>query len=151
MTDDQEWIPAGEALRLLKDTYGIQAPSTICKRAHAGLLRARAVKIFMDNKPQVKQEIPKEFWWAKGGASLKQNWKAGDFGTWINQTLHIEAFGVEFDKTGIEALLPRPSGNVPNATVKEYSNRVFIVHGRDEGPREAVATLLRNLGLDPII
>jgi predicted nucleotide-binding protein len=31
------------------------------------------------------------------------------------------------------------------------SHDVFIVHGRKEGPREAVARLVTKLGLDPII
>jgi predicted nucleotide-binding protein len=31
------------------------------------------------------------------------------------------------------------------------SNRIFVVHGRDDGPREAVARFLARLGLEPII
>lgn len=34
---------------------------------------------------------------------------------------------------------------------KPYSRKVFIVHGRDDGPREAVARFLERLGFQPII
>jgi predicted nucleotide-binding protein len=33
----------------------------------------------------------------------------------------------------------------------EYSNRIFIVHGHDEGMREAVARVIEKLNFDPII
>jgi predicted nucleotide-binding protein len=107
----------------------------------------------LDKKPQEKTEVPKQFWWAEGEAALNQNWQAGDFDTWIDHSLHIETFGVEFVKSEIEKLLPKASGETTSRqpAVKKYSNRVFIVHGRDEGPREAVATLLRIFGLEPII
>lgn len=37
------------------------------------------------------------------------------------------------------------------ATKPTDSDRVFIVHGHDEGPREMVARLVTKLGLDPVI
>ena len=39
-----EWITAAEAVRLLKPIFesGYSAKMTICSRAHAGLIRARA-------------------------------------------------------------------------------------------------------------
>jgi predicted nucleotide-binding protein len=153
MADDHEWISAAEALGILKIAYGIQTRKTICKRAHAGLLRARAAKIFLNKKPQETTDVQKQFWWAEGEAALHQNWQSGDFDTWIDHKLHIEAFGVEFIKYEIEKLLPKTSDDEAfrRSAVKKYSNKVFIVHGRDEGPREAVATLLRIFGLDPII
>ena len=39
---------------------------------------------------------------------------------------------------------PRPAPTIPN-------RKVFIVHGRDEVPREAVARFLRDIGFEPII
>lgn len=36
-------------------------------------------------------------------------------------------------------------------TPKELSRKVFIVHGREEGPRETVARFLERLGFEPII
>jgi predicted nucleotide-binding protein len=153
MTDNEEWISAAEALRILKIPYGFSARETICKRAHAGMVRARAEKIILNNKPQETKTVPKMFWWAKGEAALTQNWRAGDFSTWIEHKDHIEVFGVEFVKSELEKLLPKTSEVEVSAesAVKKYSNRVFIVHGRDEGPRESVATFLRTFELEPVI
>lgn len=39
----------------------------------------------------------------------------------------------------------------PNAEKKEYSRRVFVVHGHDEAARESVARFLQILGLEPLI
>jgi predicted nucleotide-binding protein len=44
----------------------------------------------------------------------------------------------------------RPDGDEPNVTVTP-SKRVFIVHGHADGPREAVARFLEQLGLEPVI
>ncbi len=35
--------------------------------------------------------------------------------------------------------------------LEEYSERVFIIHGHDEGMKESVARLLEKLGLEPVI
>jgi predicted nucleotide-binding protein len=40
---------------------------------------------------------------------------------------------------------------LPTARPEEQGNRVFIVHGHDEAPKEAVARFLEKLRLDPII
>jgi predicted nucleotide-binding protein len=98
-------------------------------------------------------EIPKKFWWAKGEAALDQNWRSGDFGTWIEHKNHIQAFGVEFLRSDIEKLIPKSviEQKLQTASAVKYSNKIFIVHGRDEGPREAVANVLRTLGLEPVI
>lgn len=152
MTDEAEWISAAEAMRLLRVPYGHTARETICKRAHAGLVRARARMIVLDDKPQEETVIPRKFWWAEGKQALEQNWQAGDFETWFDHTRHIQAFGVTFAKDDIESLLPVVSEAMGSSSgSKQFSNRVFIVHGRDEGPRESVATFLRTLDLDPII
>lgn len=42
-------------------------------------------------------------------------------------------------------------GQETKAVVPNHSKRVFIVHGHDEGPREAVARFLTNAGLEPLI
>lgn len=42
-------------------------------------------------------------------------------------------------------------GNVTPKLVMPLSNKVFIVHGHDEGAREAVARFLSSIGFDPII
>ena len=38
-----------------------------------------------------------------------------------------------------------------STTVTSDSDRVFIVHGHDEGPREMVARFITNIGLEPVI
>jgi hypothetical protein len=45
---------------------------------------------------------------------------------------------------------PRRSG-APTIISPAYNRKVFIVHGREEGPREAVARFLERLGFQPII
>ena len=42
-------------------------------------------------------------------------------------------------------------GNVRPKLMTSLSNKVFIVHGHDEGARETVARFLGNIGFDPII
>jgi len=51
-------------------------------------------------------------------------------------------------------ILAPASGSIENAASPQHENlgnSVFIVHGRDEGKKEAVARFLGNLGLEPII
>jgi predicted nucleotide-binding protein len=153
MSDGDEWISASDALRLVSPWLKHTAASTICTRAFAGLIRARAEHITLNDAPINNTEIIKKFWWAKGEAALDQNWRSGDFGTWFDRTDHIQAFGVEFLKSDIEKLMPKSiiEENSPKASAVTYSNKIFIVHGRDEGPREAVSNILKSLGLVPII
>jgi hypothetical protein len=49
--------------------------------------------------------VPAEFWWAEGEGALKQNWRTGDFDTWIDQEVHLRAFGVKFLRADIEKLI----------------------------------------------
>jgi len=42
-------------------------------------------------------------------------------------------------------------GNLRPKLMPVVSNKVFIVHGREEGPREAIARFLARLGFEPII
>jgi hypothetical protein len=83
------------------------AKLAICKRAHAGLIRARAEHFMIDDRSAGAQEILSAFWWAEGGASLEQNWTSGDFGTWVNRgNTRVRAFGVSFSRADIEKLIP---------------------------------------------
>jgi len=150
---DDEWISASQARSLLTPTLKFSTTETICKRAHAGLIRARAEHIIFNNKKTNDRDIPSGFWWAEGEAALDQNWRSGDFETWIDHKDRIQVFSVEFLKSDIEKLLPKPNTEMQTErpSVIKYSNKIFIVHGRDEGPREAVANVLKALGLEPII
>jgi predicted nucleotide-binding protein len=76
------------------------------------------------------------------------------------QALHFRRMTVDDDIAKLESIVerlelyPEPSvpavGEVrpPHAPV---SSKVFVVHGHDEGPREAVARFLERLGVQPII
>lgn len=111
-TESQKWISAAEAARLLKPVFKSEyvAQVTICKRAHNGLIRARAERFFMDKKELADFAIPKEFWWAEGDTALNQNWPIGDFDTWVEMgTLHLQAFGVSFFRADIEKIIPAGS------------------------------------------
>lgn len=46
---------------------------------------------------------------------------------------------------------PEPIPEDPERTEVEVSNRVFVVHGRDDGARNTVARFLESLELEPII
>jgi hypothetical protein len=105
----EEWASAAEAIQLLKlvfdSTY--EAQMIICKRAHNGMIRARAQRFLLDGRKRDNFEIPKEFWWAEGHQALNQNWTAGDFDTWIdNGSHHLEAFGVSFLRADIDTMIP---------------------------------------------
>jgi nucleoside phosphorylase len=106
--EKEEWITAASALALLRMKHGA-ATRTICKRAHAGLIRTRAVRFIRDGRPADDSEIPREFWWAEGEAALHQNWQTGDFDTWIDHRIHLEAFGVSFRRADIERTRPTPA------------------------------------------
>jgi uncharacterized protein (TIGR02391 family) len=98
------------------------AGETICKRAHSGLIRSRAERFIVDRKlARENFDIPKLFWWAEGQAGLEQNWKAGDFETWIDRTQLLQAFGVSFRREDIEKL---GGGLIPESStvLRAYQN-----------------------------
>jgi hypothetical protein len=70
LKNNEEWITAAEALRLLTPVFGsaYEAKLTICRRAHAGLIRARAQHFMIGDRSTRDQEVPKQFWLAEGHA-----------------------------------------------------------------------------------
>ncbi len=46
---------------------------------------------------------------------------------------------------------PRLCSTPESEEQKSFERKVFIVHGRDDGPREAVARFLERLGFEPVI
>lgn len=133
----KEWLTADAALDLVRTRNGGRdSARSICERAHAGLIKARA-QLFIRPEPQAygsprdteypNADIPKEFWWADGGLALEAKWVPGDFSTWIDHRFHWRAFGVQFDRDGIEAMLRpvQPSneliewGDFPQASIPE--------------------------------
>ena len=102
----ENWISAAEAFgRVFDVSSGYAARRTICSRAHAGLTEAKAARLIWHNKTEDDCIIPKEFWWARGGAALEQNWASGDFETWIDHKYHLLAYGVTFSRAGIDAIV----------------------------------------------
>lgn len=99
-----EWVSS----KCLMDAMGARlrpcstAAQRVCKRAHAGLLRARAKRFFADGDRSDDVEVPAVFWWAEGLQALTQDWEAGDFETWLNHKVRLRAFGVEWAKDDAE-------------------------------------------------
>jgi predicted nucleotide-binding protein len=163
MESKEDWISAAAALALLKPTLGEStAMLTIAERAHDEIVRSRAARLVMkhpDKKAQVDQgcEVPSGFWWARGHSALKQNWTAGDFETWIGQTIHLRAYGVRFLRSEIMQIIPADLPAEP-ATASDLPkrggrspNKVFLVHGHDEAVLQAAARFVEQLGLQAII
>ena len=101
----EQWIPASQAQNLVSAPH-TDARVAICARANAGLIKARAELFVVDNKKIGAVQIPEIFWWAGGHEALEQNWETGDFSTWIDQKIHMQAFGVSFGLDGVLELLP---------------------------------------------
>ncbi len=96
----EQWISAEAAYDIIRDARAI------CERLHEGLIISRAERFCSGEDHENDVEVPKLFWWAKGEAALDQNWKAGDFSTWLEQEISLRAFGVSFELAGILAMLP---------------------------------------------
>jgi hypothetical protein len=117
MESIEEWVRAADAVQLLKPVFKSEhtAKMTICQRAYAGLIRARAEQFMVDERSAGPREIPKEFWWAEGHEALEQNWTTGDFETWIKKTTRLRAFSVSFLRAGIENMIPAATPAPPTA------------------------------------
>jgi hypothetical protein len=114
----EDWIGAADTVQLLKPVMTpYTAQMTICTRAHSGLIRARADRFMTDSKMADNYEVPKAFWWAEGNEALEQNWKTGDFETWIDHRVHLRAFGVSFLRADIEKMIPASKLEAPPAPV----------------------------------
>jgi hypothetical protein len=134
MEKQEEWISAAKARELLKQVSGSEyaAKFTICKRAHAGLIRSRAETLVIEDKTASNAEISPKFWWAEGNEALEQDWPAGDFSTWVGLSeltgnlnlspgkVHVKAFCVTFARADIEKMLPStaPAQASPMAQVQ---------------------------------
>lgn len=101
------WVPAAKALALVTE-HQAQYPAMValCKRAHQGLVRARARCLKLGDKIGENVLVPEKFWWAEGEEALEQDWKTGDFSTWIDRTFHWQAFDVSFELAGLLDMLP---------------------------------------------
>lgn len=111
------------------------------------MLVARAAILFWGNERREDCDIPKEFWWAGGQAALKQDWRAGDFETWIDQRIHCRAYGVLFREADIDAIVPRPCPSPPSrpmnfATSHDCVNQ--LAEGAGIDPPEAAQRIARH-------
>ena len=104
---DEDWISAKDALAFMQGAAPFtDQRRTICERAHAGLIQARAATLILPAGKHSDANIGEDFWWAEGGAALEQNWVTGDFSTWINQKFQVKAFGVHFLADDIYSIVP---------------------------------------------
>jgi predicted nucleotide-binding protein len=137
MSKKEEWISAAGAIALLGMSR-LSGARAICKRAHARLIAARAQRFISGGRSADNVDIPAEFWWAEDDAALTQDWRTGDFETWINN-IRLQAFGVTFRRSDIEGLKPTPvveNAASTRAEVLEERKRmtaagqkIFIGHG----------------------
>jgi nucleoside phosphorylase len=129
MQNKDLWIRAADASRLLKPVFNSEyiAQMTICKRAHNGLIRARAERYMVVQQASDNYEVPKEFWWAEGGTALEQNWTTGDFETWIRQQIRLQAFGVSFLRGDIEKMIPTTPSDQGSSAASKATRRAIIL------------------------
>jgi hypothetical protein len=128
MSEKEEWISAASAVALLGMKH-LPGTLAICKRAHAGLIRARAVRFVDHGRSAGNADVPAKFWWAKGEAALTQDWATGDFETWIDDR-NVQAFGVSFLRADIEKMVPSglaKQSSAPNAPVVVKNSRSAII------------------------
>ena len=144
-SEKEDWISAASAVALLGMEYFL-GTRTICKRAHAGLIKARAERFISDGRSDDNIDVPVEFWWAEGEAALDQNWTTGDFDTWVGRgidAIHLQAFGVTFRRCDIERLRPAfsPASTPANGLDERQKmttagQKIFIGHGHSPVWRE---------------
>jgi hypothetical protein len=158
---DGEWMSAYEARQFLN--LHADPAEAICRRAHAGLIKARAKVFISFEEEQTDFDVPREFWWAEGGPALEQNWVSGDFETWVKKTDRVrggrregreQAFGVTFRRQDIEHLKPATAASptaVPSRARQTGPRTVFIGHGGHSSEWLKLEKFLRDrLHLSPI-
>lgn len=103
---DENWLSASQALRMVQvsnDRLG--AIFRITKRAHAGMVHAKAERFIRDGVIFENAKLPVEFWWTEGGSGMVQDWQSGDFETLIDRSERWRALGVRFLRTDIETIV----------------------------------------------
>jgi predicted nucleotide-binding protein len=91
------------------------------------MVKARAKRYIRDGIASDDVEVPVEFWWAEGEAALEGDWETGDFDTWIEHRIHLQAFGITFRRSDIESIKPAP---VTSSPAPRSGRKIFIGHGR---------------------
>ena len=107
----EDWITAREARALVSEGWQDQGKPTdaICRRAKQGLVQAKALRLItIENGQRYEKHdypIAQGFW---DDHSMGQDWSHGDFVSTIypdDTKFEIEAFGVIFERLGIESML----------------------------------------------
>ncbi|WP_421850892.1 hypothetical protein [Novosphingobium sp.] len=133
---DSDWLPAYEAYRLVCERNGsVEADLSIARRAHAGQIRTLAEIVIKEQRTarsrkeiveEKRVELPKGFWWAEGEAALEQDWTTGDFATEVCDNFsgpgqyRWQAFGVRFERRGIEMMLTPAKSSESVSVVASY-------------------------------
>jgi hypothetical protein len=120
--NEDDWISAAEALQINKRKVRVSLASQILERARDGIIQARAQyyivtggqrsELISRDKPETGvgkytcHVLESNFFWAANGGMLEKNWVTGDFSTWIDENWHCRAFGVQFRRSEIEAMVP---------------------------------------------
>lgn len=101
-----EWIKADLALAYVSaEPLDWSAQRRICARAFAGMIKAKADRMVIDEQEFRDQLIDREFW-ADGREALQEDWTAGDFSSCPDGLSEVKAFGVSFDFAAISDLVP---------------------------------------------
>ncbi|MCO5792209.1 MAG: hypothetical protein HEQ21_05270 [Blastomonas sp.] len=102
-----EWITAPSALAYVSDgSDEVRAQRSICERAHSGLIATKADRVIYDGREERDALLGKGFWWAEGYEALVQDWRTGDFATWIDKKIEVKAYGVSFDFPALSEMVP---------------------------------------------
>jgi hypothetical protein len=106
-----QWIDAATAASIVANGPEEQTGKrSLCTRAHHGLIKARARFIISSSAGRSERRVrnalvPRDLWWAGEHEALKQDWASGDFSTWIDQRVQLQAFGVRFALDGLLDML----------------------------------------------
>jgi hypothetical protein len=96
----EHWITSAQALEVAGGSRAI------CSRLKEGLITARAALLIIGDNREEDRAVPQGFWWARDNLALEQDWNTGEFSTWINQSLHCQAFGVRFPLSEVLEIAP---------------------------------------------
>ncbi len=139
---EDDWINAAEALQINESKAGVALWSQILERARDGIIQARAQHYIVTggqrpgrisfDKPETGVRkftchvLESNFFWAGSGGALEANWVTGDFSTWIDQKWHCRAYGVQFRRSEIEAMVPAATklslNSEPQATLPTHTD-----------------------------
>ena len=133
----EQWIDAAAALGIISSEPGSHgehlAALALCRRAHGGLIAAKAKLFVVGDRREEGAEIPAAFWWAEGEAALDQNWTTGDFSTWINDKIECRAFGVTFSVSGVLDMLPAGQRSAVARRLSVAGNSEWVRAGEAAG------------------